>query len=103
MTTSFADELMVDNLALYADQALCESEAVHGRRLQRGEAERIIEVELSAIVRGRSRAYAQCLIDALTRLLLDERGYTSGLLADGDERVFPDDGIEQQQRFWPGV
>jgi hypothetical protein len=100
MTTPFADELMVESLALQADQALCESEAAHGRRLRRSEAERVIEQELAPLTRGRSRAYTLCMVDALTRLLLDERGYTSGLLRDRQERVFPDGATEARRSFW---
>jgi hypothetical protein len=101
MVTPFVDELMVEHLALQADQALCECEALHGRRLRREEAERIVEGEITMISRGRSRAYTRCMVDAVTRLLLDERCYTSGLLHDGEERVFPGrEGSRERPSFW---
>jgi hypothetical protein len=94
------DDVTIETYALIVDQALCESEAVTGRRLTRSEAEQIVLREVQRACAHEPSELVDVVAGRITELLLVERGYTSGI-GDGPDRVVPDaDDGEERESFW---
>jgi hypothetical protein len=94
------DDVTIETYAVIVDQALCESEAVTGRRLTRSEAEQIVQREVLRACEHERAEFGDAVAERVARLLLVERGYTSGI-GDGPDRVVPDaDEGEERESFW---